>query len=155
MRARTTPVLHRPLAAAAALALAAGFAVQVAPAKAQDTYVGEVVITAPYRTGPEGPARLSRVVYVGDLDLTTFDGQRALKHRIRATARDVCRELGEGSGNGGPLMRSCEEQAYQDARPQMRVAVNRAYEASAYAYASSAYAADASAREPVYYPDPD
>jgi UrcA family protein len=90
------------------------------------------------------------VVYVGDLDLTTGYGQQIMKHRVRATARDVCRELGEGPNNGSPIVPSCDDEAYRSARTQMRVAVNRAFESRAYAYATESYpyATDASDRVP-------
>jgi UrcA family protein len=131
MRAHiTTACAALTLGAAAALATPA--AAQYAYSTSGETYVGEVVV--PGRYGPNGPNTLSRVVSYRDLDLTTYAGQRELKLRIRDTARDVCRELGEGRGSGGSLLgRSCVEDAVQGARGQMRFAVARAQARSYYA----------------------
>lgn len=128
---------HITTAACAALAL--GGAATAMPAAAQyayDTYSGsyvdEVVVPGRYYRG-DRPTTLSRAVSYRDLDLTTYSGQHVLKMRIRATARDLCRELGEGPGNGGPLMRSCEDDAVRSARGQTRHAIARAQARSYYA----------------------
>jgi UrcA family protein len=110
------------------------------PATAQSYYddtptVAEVVIT-PQHYGPDGrPDRLSRVVSLRDLDLTTLEGRRIMRLRVRDTARDICRALGESSGPsaGGLLTPSCVDQAVRDAQPQMRTAVNTAYRTQTYA----------------------
>jgi len=132
MRARFT-------IACAALALG-GAAVLATPAAAQyaydphtGTYVSEVVVPGRYYRYRDRPTTLSRVVSYRDLNLATYDGQQVLKMRIRATARDICRELGEGPGNGGPLMRSCEDDAVRSARGQMRFAIARAQARTYYA----------------------
>jgi UrcA family protein len=107
------------------------------PAAAQGYYddtptVAEVVIT-PQHYGPDGrPDRMSRVVSLRDLDLTTLEGRRIMRLRVRDTARDICRALGESSA-GGPLTPSCVDQAVRDAQPQMRTAVNTAYRTQTYA----------------------
>ena len=127
------------LTAVAALAL--GAAATAAPATAQyarddyaGAYVDEVVVPGSrYRYRGDGPTTLSRVVSYRDLNLATHDGRQVLKMRIRATARDICRELGEGRGNGGPLLRSCEDDAVRSARGQVRFAVARAQSRSFYA----------------------
>lgn len=131
MRAQT-------LTAIAALTL--GAAAAATPAAAQHaydsysgTYVDEVVVPGSYRYRGERPMTLSRAVSYRDLDLATYEGQRVLKMRIRATARDICRELGEPRGNGGPLLRSCEDDAVRSARGQMRVAIGRHQARSYYA----------------------
>lgn len=122
--------------------LALGAAAFAAPAAAQyvydpysGTYVAEVVVPGRYYRDWRGdrPMRLSRAVSYRDLDLATYDGQRVLKMRIRATARDICRELGEGPGAGGPLLRSCEDDAVRSARGQMRYAIARAQARTYYA----------------------
>jgi UrcA family protein len=131
MRAHLTTACAA-LALGAAAALATPAAAQYAYSTPGETYVGEVVV--PGRYSPNGRTTLSRVVSYRDLDLTTYAGQRELKLRIRDTARDICRELGEGRGNGGPLLgRSCEEDAVLGARGQMRFAVARAQARSYYA----------------------
>lgn len=134
MRARLT-------IACAALTLG-GAAVLATPAAAQyvydpysGTYVAEVVVPGRYYRNYRGdrPTTLSRAVSYRDLDLATSEGQRVLKMRVRHTARDICRELGEGPGNGGPLLRSCEDDAVRSARGQMRYAIARAEARSYYA----------------------
>ena len=126
------------LTACAALAL--GAAATATPAAAQyaydhysGAYVDEVVVPGSYRYRGDGPSTLSRAVSYRDLDLATRDGRHVLKMRIRDTARDICRELGEGRNNGGPLLRSCEDDAVRSARGQMRFAVARAQSRSYYA----------------------
>ena len=118
-------------------ALSLGAVAAATPAAAQyaytGTYVDEVVVPGFYRYRGDRPTTLSRVVSYRDLNLATYDGQQVLKMRIRATARDICRELGEGRGNGGPLMRSCEDDAVRSARGQMRFAIARAQSRSYYA----------------------
>jgi UrcA family protein len=123
----------------ACAALALGAAAAAMPAAAQvtydpytGTYVDEVVVPGRYYRG-DRPTTLSRAVSYRDLDLTTYSGQRTLKLRIQATARDLCRELGEGRGNGGPLVRSCEDDAVRSARNQTRYAIARAQARSYYA----------------------
>ncbi|MDB5424995.1 MAG: hypothetical protein JWQ29_2411 [Phenylobacterium sp.] len=134
MRARSTPhpTPKGPLCAALALAAAGAIA---APAAAQtyvdgSPYVDELVVTGPSYDGR--PARLSRAVSIADLDLSTPQDRAVLRLRVRDTARDLCRALGE-TGESGPLVPSCEDQARRDATPQMRVAINRAYARRTYA----------------------
>lgn len=137
MRTQTNRLNHSP---GAALALAAAFAV-AAPAVAQvydpatDSYTGpyvdELVVTGP--VGPDGPARLSRAVSIRDLDLVTRHDQELLRLRIRDTARDLCRALGEDSSGPSPLIPRCEDRAVRDARPQVRLAIEQAYAGARYA----------------------
>lgn len=138
MRAQSNH-LNRSLGAA--LALAAAFAV-AAPAAAQiydpatDTYdtgpyVDELVITGPL--GPDGPRRLSQAVSLRDLDLVTPEDREILRIRIRDTARDLCRALGEEFSGPSPLIPSCRDQAVRDARPQVRLAIDQAYARARYA----------------------
>jgi UrcA family protein len=118
----------------AALALAAAVA---APAAAQvyadeTPYVDEVVVTGPLDADGR-PTRLSRIISVRDLDLATREDQALLRVRIRDTARDLCRELGENDIGSSPIIPSCVDQAVRDARPQVRVAINQAYANATYA----------------------
>lgn len=125
----------------ACAALALGAIATATPAAAQyaydnysGAYVDEVVVPGTrYRYRGDGPTTLSRVVSYRDLDLATYAGQQVLKMRVRATARDICRELGEGRGNGGPLLRSCEDDAVRSARGQTRMAIARAQSRTYYA----------------------
>lgn len=128
------PNLTTPLCAA--LALAAGAAVAVpaaaqayadeAPLYVSANYVDEVVVPGPLSADGR-PARLSRVISIRDLDLATREDQALLRLRIRDTARDLCRALGEDGRGYSPVAPSCEDQAVRDARPQVRLAVNQAY----------------------------
>lgn len=125
-----------------ACVVALGAAAAAAPAAAQYAYsaydhgsnvasVDEMVVAGRHRYG--GPNTLSRRVSYADLDLATYAGREALRYRVRMTARDICRELGESRGNGSPLVRSCEDDAVRSARTQVRYAVARAEQRSAYA----------------------
>jgi len=156
MRAQPMSNLNRPLGAA--VALAAAFAL-AAPAAAQiydpatdsysapyvappaDSYTGayvdELVVIGP--AGPDGPRRLSRAVNIGDLDLATRQDRELLRIRVRDTARDLCRALGEDSSGPSPLIPSCEQQAVRDARPQVRVAIDQAYARVRYADLDARY----------------
>jgi len=138
------PTLSRPLTAALALAAAASFASAASaqtygePAYLPDpapyvpaAYVDELVIPAPL--GPDGRAsRLSRAVSFSDLDLLVPADRALLRVRIRDTARELCRELGE-EGSGPGIVPSCQEQAIRDARPQVRAAIDTAYARNVYA----------------------
>jgi UrcA family protein len=120
--------------ASAALGLAA------APAFAQSS-VGELTVTG--RLGEA--SRLSAVVSYADLDLTTRAGQDVLTMRIKDTAHDLCRQLGESDSASTPLVPSCEEGAVRDARAQVRTAVAMATP-KPYAIApATGYGSDASA----------
>jgi UrcA family protein len=90
------------------LAAAAGLAFAVSPAMAQGYAYGapaygpteEVIVTAPPILRGEGgnldvPGRatMSIPVRYDDLNLTSGSGARALRHRVRMAARDVCVQL--------------------------------------------------------------
>jgi UrcA family protein len=120
----------RALCAALALAAGAGFASSAAtqPYAGDDQpYVGEIVVSGIF--GPYGnPTRLSRTISLRDLDLANRQDQQVLRLRIRDTARDLCRALGEEPGTGGasPIVPSCQTQAVRDARQQLRTAIAQA-----------------------------
>jgi UrcA family protein len=101
---------------AALLAGTAGLLLSAAPASAQGYGYGEaaygppaneeVIVTAPPPTAfreqgsgmrsldfPPERVSLSRAVPYGDLDLTSWQGANELRHRVVATARQVCGEL--------------------------------------------------------------
>lgn len=100
-----------------ALMTAAGVALLAGPSNAQT--VEELTIT-----GHLGDvAQLSQAVNYADLDLTTKAGEDMLKTRIKDTAKDLCRRLGEANQSSTPLVPSCEDGAYRDAMPQIRQAV--------------------------------
>lgn len=106
---------------AAAALMAAGFA--AGPAAAQSS-VDEVVVQG-YTA--DGPSRISRAVQFDDLDLTTIEGRQILSMRIRDTADDLCRTLGEDPGARSPILGSCRDDALRSARTQMRIAIDTAY----------------------------
>jgi UrcA family protein len=127
----TTPAHTRRLCAALA---AAGFALVAAPALAQT--VEEITVMG--RVGADGrPQTLSRVIDVSDLDLRGQPGIQALHMRIRNTARDLCRELGETGGATG-VLRSCEDMAVTSAMGQARFAIASARTPDTYAYVAPA-----------------
>ena len=148
MRARQTPndlAFKSPTRAiCAALALAAAATASSAGAQVYADegapYVDEVIITGP--VGPDGyPTRLSRTVSLSDLDLATREDQTLPRVRIRDTARDLCRALGEDASGPSPLLGpSCETRAVRNARPQVRLAIEQAYDRARYASLDSPYA---------------
>jgi UrcA family protein len=86
-----------------ALAVVSLTALAALPAKAQpyDPYdtgyaSGEIVVQPPRTLGRSAigaPIRLvtaQRVVRFDDLDLASYDGRQALRHRIQRAARDAC-----------------------------------------------------------------
>ncbi len=93
----------RLLAAAGAFAALASSASAQSYSDNRDSYRAgeEVTVTAPRYRGERGsttgaPIRnvaFSRDVYVGDLDLHTNWGVRALQSRIRSTARTLCSKM--------------------------------------------------------------
>ena len=148
MRARQPLLTHRRLAVGVALALAAGFAAQAAAAQPLDqdyvgpAYVEELVIAPPVVRRDRDVQRLSQAVSYADLDLTTYHGRDVLAWRIRDTARQVCRALGESPRATSGATRSCQADAVRSVRGQMIFAVRRAYaqaESRAYAYVAPLY----------------
>lgn len=118
------PKSLNPLAPAClGLALAAGLCA-AAPARAQ-TVVQELTVTGRYRVGPDVRS-LSGPVSYADLDLTTESGRQMLRERVRLTAHDLCRRLGEAGMGATPAAPSCEQDAIASAREQMRVAMDTA-----------------------------
>ena len=89
--------------ALAALGLA-GLSALPATAQPYDPYdtgyaSGEIIVQPPRTLGRSAigaPIRLvstSRTVRFGDLDLASYDGRQALRHRIQRAARDACDDL--------------------------------------------------------------
>ena len=91
-----------------------------AEAFAQAT-VEEVVVVARYQ-GKELRSLKVPVSY-RDLDLTTEPGRKTLKERVKATAAEACRRLGEAGAGETPMVPSCERGAVESAAQQMRVAI--------------------------------
>ena len=105
--------------------LAAGVAIAGAGTALAQTTVGEVTVTGRYGPGPDARS-LSAPVSYSDLDLTTGAGREALRQRIKLTARDLCRQLGEANMGGTAGQPSCEQDAVNSAAGQERVAFEQA-----------------------------
>ena len=112
------------LAAVASAAVVATLAA-AAPALAQS--VEELTVTGEWNGRGEPPARLSRVVGFGDLDLRNGADQAILRDRVTRVAAEICDELGQDRPNRTNLGRSCEEMAVENAQQQVRFAVAQAY----------------------------
>lgn len=112
----------------------AGFAALSAPAIAQE--VDEITVIGSF--APDGrPNSLSRVVNISDIDLRTDAGVSEVRSRVKATARDLCRELGE-LDRGGGVVRPCEDKAVADAMSQARPIIQAARSGALYAAAEPA-----------------
>jgi UrcA family protein len=120
--------------------MAAGLAAAAGPALAQTA--SELTVIGRYGSDANAP-RLSAAVSYADLDLTTGAGRDMLRERVRLTAQDLCRRLGESNSSGGALTASCEQDAMNNAREQVNLAF-----ASAMA-APRSYAAAPPAAEPA------
>ena len=101
-------------------ALIAGAA---APAMAQT--VEELTVTGRQGVGPNTRS-LSAVVSYRDLDLTTEAGRTVLTQRVRSTAQDLCRRLGEDNMGATGTAPSCEQDAIGSVSEQQRVAIANA-----------------------------
>lgn len=109
-------------------ALAFGLTAAAVPAITQTA--GELTVTGRYGVGSDVRS-LSAPVSYRDLDLATQGGRDLLRERVRMTAQDLCRRLGE-AGTGGPaLTPSCERDAINSVAEQERIAfagaTSRAY----------------------------
>jgi UrcA family protein len=99
-------------------------AAYMAPSTSED-----VTVYAPrewMHRGAGGAVSLSREVSYADLDLSTRTGVRALRERVRFTARDVCEELKGRTDDrflSGMDVNDCARQAYRGAMSQVRTAV--------------------------------
>lgn len=112
------------LSLGAAVAITAGgFILLVAPASARPP----VVVT--------GDADLVvRHVSYADLNLASATGEKILNRRVGGAVISVCNEATGGPGAGfglGSMMARCKAAAWGGARPQIRLAVQRAREIAA------------------------
>ena len=164
-----TDLSHTRKGPGPALRLALGLAVAGAvfaalPANAQPAPNTVDELTVYGRPGLYGePNTLSRVVSIADLDLRYDTDVREMQRRVRMTARQICRELGETGGGG--VTPSCEDAAVRGAQRQTRFAIAQARSPDYYAYNAPApyareyvppyvgeYAPPASAVVPDYEP---
>ena len=104
-------------------ALIAGVAAAAAPALAQT--VEELTVVGRQGVGPNTRS-VSAVVSYRDLDLTTESGRAMLNQRVRLTAQDLCRQLGEGNMGATGSAPSCEQDAMNSVGEQQRVAIANA-----------------------------
>lgn len=105
--------------------LAASVAAASAGAALAQATVGEVTVIGRYGEGLNARS-LSAPVSYGDLDLTTGAGREALRQRVKLTARDLCRQLGEADLGGTAAQPSCEQDAVNSAAAQERIAFEQA-----------------------------
>src|SRR6185437_678302 len=138
----TTRILRGAVVSAVA-ALGLGFTVaQAQPyyddyrADAYTTASGVTVYAHPYRQerAPNGApiemVRVSRVVPVGDLDLSTGYGQHIMRERVRRAATDACNELDTMPGYvpaSGESDVDCYHRAVDDALATAPVGVDADY----------------------------
>jgi UrcA family protein len=130
-----------------AAVVAAGFATAAVPAFAQD--VEEITVVG--SIGPDGtPTTLSRAVTISDLDLKSDAGVKEMRTRIRATARDLCRELGESPSASplSPSLPTCETAAVRTAMGQARMVVAQVRATPDYAFVEPDYAPAAESYAP-------
>ncbi|HXV00949.1 MAG TPA: UrcA family protein [Caulobacteraceae bacterium] len=86
------------------------------------TSTGEITVYARPRTRYGSPLgtqeevfRESRVVHSADLDLSTYDGARAMRWRIERAARSACAELDRHIAVSADAPRDCYDRAVRDA----------------------------------------
>src|SRR5690242_16877808 len=109
------------LACAAVLVTAGGALGSASPASAK---VQRLIVTAPAES-------VSRHISYADLNLASAEGERTLVHRVASGVNDLCLD-GSGGNDGGFVyknyMKRCSGSAWDQARPQMARAVQRAHE---------------------------
>ncbi|HXC54836.1 MAG TPA: UrcA family protein [Rhizomicrobium sp.] len=145
VRSSLTPIRLALLASALGMVLAAPSALAQDVGRYGDTTYNNnstsesVTVTAPNITrerdlpGLPGKMTLSQEVSYHDLDLTTRDGDRALRERVRDTARDVCNQLREQYPlHEQPLATKCYEGALKDAMLRADAAIRDARDSDYY-----------------------
>lgn len=151
-------------AAVAGAAFAAASTAALAQVATDPSTVGELTVTG--RWPGDRPQTLSAPVSYADLDLRMSRDQAELRHRVQATAEDLCRQLGEGGPQPPMVGGSCRENAVRGAMGQVRMAIAQAMTGPAYAAAApppepyvapaapaasdESYSANTSAVEPSY-----
>lgn len=103
---------------------AVGVGVALAGSALAQAVTEEVVVVARFQG--KQLRSLSVPVSYRDLDLTTASGRTTLQQRVRATAKDSCRRLGEANLGGTAAMASCEDGAVNGAAEQERMAFAKA-----------------------------
>lgn len=110
--------MFRQLPSIRSIALAAGFAMTAAGASASMPQ-GPVTVVAPT------DALVERVNHA-DLNLSTASDRRQLTHRVGAAVHRVCNPGRFDTGLSQPEQTGCEAAAWDDVKPQMALAVQRA-----------------------------
>lgn len=125
-------IYHKPLAMLVSVALTAGGLAAIAsPAKAQ----GQRLEVVGKKT--DNP---TRAVRYADLALASLEGQKMLKRRVASAVSSVCNEaVGETRELSDD--RACHDFAWEGARPQMALAIQRARDIAATGSSSIAAAA--------------
>lgn len=103
-------------------ALATTFGTSGAPALAKTSHI---VVTAP------SDEVVGRHITYADLNLATTQGERTLNRRVAYGVNDLCGEAGgpsDGSFAFKRFMTNCSNTAWDQARPQIALAVERARE---------------------------
>ena len=119
------------------------------PALTQEYYPDpqeDIIVNGRSGRVPDDVETLSQRVSYADLDLRYSDDRRELRHRVTATARDLCDRLGENQ-NSSPLVPSCRDAAVHDA--MRRVGTDDAD----YAPRDTAWAAPSEPYQASYEPD--
>ena len=112
---------------AKALSISLAFALSIfAPTTPAAAKNAKIVVTAPPTTEV-----VTRHISYADLNLASFEGQQSLNRRVGSGINDLCDEV--VGGDDGTLtikrvMRRCGMSAWDQARPQMALAIQRARE---------------------------
>ena len=99
-------------------------AAQPAPAPAPAAAQAPIVIM---RKLPPSPDLLVRTVFIGDLDLTSANGQKEMEVRVSKAVDDMCTIPAPLPSYKGPMEKPCRDEAWTSARWQMRDAMERAH----------------------------
>lgn len=124
-------MLYRSLFASAALACGVMLS---APVMAQDSSEDITIYAPRLHVEPGGrdalpeKVSLSRAVSYDDLDLTTYEGARDLRYRVRDEAREVCRQLADAYPVYQIQGANCLRDATRDALIQADHAISDARE---------------------------
>jgi len=96
-------------------------AAQPAPNPSQEA---PIVIT---RRLPPTQDLLVRTVFIGDLNLESAGGQKAMEDRVTKAVEDMCTIPAPLPSYKGPMEKPCRDEAWESARWQMRDAMQRAH----------------------------
>lgn len=114
----------RIISLCAALGLTAGaFALTALPAFVK---AAPVVLTA-----PASPDLVGRHISYADLNLASLEGERVLNGRVRGAVKSLCSETtgrDDGSFTVRSTIKKCDDTAWDEARPQIERAVQRAHD---------------------------